>query len=60
MVFVVFGQSVRLSRITAVESTHRRVAVHSTVTVAERIVTGRAAGLLNSQIREGRLFLVVY
>ena len=52
--FRYFGQSVRLS-ITAVVSTQRRVAGHSTVTVAERIVTGRAAGLFNSKIREGRL-----
>ena len=53
MVFVVFGKSVRLSRLLP---QLRRVAGHSTVTVAKRIVTGRAAGLFNSQIREGRLF----
>ena len=40
---------------TAVVSTQRRIAGHSTVNDAERIVTGRAAGLFKSQIREGRL-----
>ena len=53
LIFAVFGQSVRLS-ITAVVSTQRRVAGHSTVTVAECIVTGRAAGPFNSQTRDGR------
>ena len=54
LIFAVFGQSVRIS-ITAVVSTPRRVAGHSTVTVAECIVTDHAAGPFNSQIREGRL-----
>ena len=43
------------NNITAVVSTQRQVAGQSTVTVAEYIVTGRADGPFNSQIREGRL-----
>ena len=53
LIFAAFGQSVRLS-ITAVVSLQRRVAGHSTVPVADRIVSG-AAGPFNSQMREGRL-----
>ena len=60
LIFADFGQSVRIS-ITAVVSTQRRrIAGHSTVTVAECIVTGRAAGLSNSQLREGRLSWYVF
>ena len=52
LIFAVFGQSVRL-RITAFVSIQRRVVGHSTVTVAEGIVTG-VAGPFNGQMRKDR------
>ena len=53
LIFAVLGQSVRLSITAAVVSVQRRVAGHSTMTAADRIVSG-AAGPFNNEMHEGR------